>query len=448
MMIAHSFTRGGLRPGPAAARRDVRRRRHASAASELDADGIVVDIGRAAEELHAVLAELTYRNLDDEPALRRRQHHDRVPGQGGRRPPRRAGRRGRLGRGARRAQRPDRSPCTSRTSPGRATSAPCPARGEDRPRRRPRGASTTRAGRAAATPTTAGSAPRCRRGLAGARAPGRGAWPRPDAAGRAALARTLAAAARRRRRCWSTGWSPRPRPEVLVPEAPPAAAGRAGAPAAGRRAARAPGPRRPGARARRAAGRRAVVATSAWSRDLLLRTLPAADPAGCTWPRPASSPRRSRPAAPAGGALLCVAAVTRHKGQDLLVGALAALADLPWRCVCVGRPGPGARPSSPRCAAGRGAAGLADRLVLAGPLTGADLDAAYAGADLLVLPSRAETLRHGGRRGAGARPAGARQRGRRACRRRWAAAPTAGVPGLLVPAGRPRRAGRARCGAG
>ena len=35
----------------------------------LDADGIVVDIGRATEELHAVLAELTYRNLDDEPAF-------------------------------------------------------------------------------------------------------------------------------------------------------------------------------------------------------------------------------------------------------------------------------------------------------------------------------------------------------------------------------------------
>ena len=35
----------------------------------LDADGIVVDIGRAAEELHAVLAALTYRNLDDEPAF-------------------------------------------------------------------------------------------------------------------------------------------------------------------------------------------------------------------------------------------------------------------------------------------------------------------------------------------------------------------------------------------
>lgn len=32
-------------------------------------DGILLDIGRAAEELHAVLAALTYRNLDDEPAF-------------------------------------------------------------------------------------------------------------------------------------------------------------------------------------------------------------------------------------------------------------------------------------------------------------------------------------------------------------------------------------------
>jgi 6-pyruvoyl-tetrahydropterin synthase len=39
--------------------------------SALDADGIVVDFGRAAEQLHAVLGELTYRNLDDDPALAR-----------------------------------------------------------------------------------------------------------------------------------------------------------------------------------------------------------------------------------------------------------------------------------------------------------------------------------------------------------------------------------------
>jgi len=37
--------------------------------AELDRDGVVVDIGRAGEELRAVLAELDYRNLDDEPSL-------------------------------------------------------------------------------------------------------------------------------------------------------------------------------------------------------------------------------------------------------------------------------------------------------------------------------------------------------------------------------------------
>lgn len=37
--------------------------------TDLDADGVVVDIGRASDELHAVLSELSYRNLDDEPAL-------------------------------------------------------------------------------------------------------------------------------------------------------------------------------------------------------------------------------------------------------------------------------------------------------------------------------------------------------------------------------------------
>jgi 6-pyruvoyl-tetrahydropterin synthase len=68
MMIAHSF-RGDVF-GPA-------RRLHGATyvvdatfrRAALDADNIVVDIGAAAEELHAVLAELTYRNLDDEPAF-------------------------------------------------------------------------------------------------------------------------------------------------------------------------------------------------------------------------------------------------------------------------------------------------------------------------------------------------------------------------------------------
>jgi 6-pyruvoyl-tetrahydropterin synthase len=35
----------------------------------LDENGVVVDIARAAAELHAVVEGLTYRNLDDEPGL-------------------------------------------------------------------------------------------------------------------------------------------------------------------------------------------------------------------------------------------------------------------------------------------------------------------------------------------------------------------------------------------
>ena len=36
---------------------------------ELDENGIVLDIGRAAEELKAIVGSLSYRNLDDEPSL-------------------------------------------------------------------------------------------------------------------------------------------------------------------------------------------------------------------------------------------------------------------------------------------------------------------------------------------------------------------------------------------
>jgi 6-pyruvoyl-tetrahydropterin synthase len=68
MMIAHSLR--GEMFGPAQRLHgatyvvDATFRRAA-----LDADGVVVDIGRAAEELRAVVAELNYRNLDDEPAF-------------------------------------------------------------------------------------------------------------------------------------------------------------------------------------------------------------------------------------------------------------------------------------------------------------------------------------------------------------------------------------------
>ena len=68
MMIAHSF-RGEVF-GPAQALHgatyivDATFRR-----ATLDADNVVVDIGRAADELHAVVSGLSYRNLDDHPDL-------------------------------------------------------------------------------------------------------------------------------------------------------------------------------------------------------------------------------------------------------------------------------------------------------------------------------------------------------------------------------------------
>ena len=68
VMIAHSFK--GQVFGPAQRLHgatyvvDVEFKR-----PDLDADGIVVDIGRAADALRRVLAELNYRNLDEVPAF-------------------------------------------------------------------------------------------------------------------------------------------------------------------------------------------------------------------------------------------------------------------------------------------------------------------------------------------------------------------------------------------
>ena len=71
MMIAHSFQ--GEVFGPAQRLHgatyvvDVEFRRR-----ELDADSIVVDIGRAGEELKSIVAALNYRNLDEVPEFRGR----------------------------------------------------------------------------------------------------------------------------------------------------------------------------------------------------------------------------------------------------------------------------------------------------------------------------------------------------------------------------------------
>jgi glycosyltransferase involved in cell wall biosynthesis len=133
----------------------------------------------------------------------------------------------------------------------------------------------------------------------------------------------------------------------------------------------------------------AVVTTSGWTRDLLLDRYPL-QTGRLHVAEPGVDPAGLATGTPVGGELLCVAAVAPHKGHDVLVAALAMVADLRWRCVCVG-----ALDRDPRFVdALRGqacAAGIDDRVDLVGPRTGAALDVSYAGADLLVLASRAET---------------------------------------------------------
>jgi glycosyltransferase involved in cell wall biosynthesis len=89
-----------------------------------------------------------------------------------------------------------------------------------------------------------------------------------------------------------------------------------------------------------------------------------------------------------GNRLLCVAAVTPRKAQDVLAEALHDIADLPWTCTLVG-----ALDRAPdfvtrvRELAGK----VPGRVEFAGTRTGDDLHRTYHDADLLVLPSLAET---------------------------------------------------------
>jgi glycosyltransferase involved in cell wall biosynthesis len=133
----------------------------------------------------------------------------------------------------------------------------------------------------------------------------------------------------------------------------------------------------------------AVVTTSAWARRRLgeLYALPAdrvhvaapgVDAAGLA------------PGSAAGDALLCVGAVTPAKGHDVLLDALATVADLSWRCACVGSLDR-APAFADRVRRRAWEDVLRDRVGFSGPRTGPELDRAYAAADLLVLASHAET---------------------------------------------------------
>ncbi len=133
----------------------------------------------------------------------------------------------------------------------------------------------------------------------------------------------------------------------------------------------------------------AVVTTSAWTQHRLLELYPLrADRVHVA--EPAVDAADLATGSAAGEALLCVAAVTFDKGHDLLLDALATISDLSWHCVCVGsldRDPAFVEVLRRRALEG----GLDDRVHFPGPRTRAALHRSYAAADLMVLPSRAET---------------------------------------------------------
>jgi glycosyltransferase involved in cell wall biosynthesis len=133
----------------------------------------------------------------------------------------------------------------------------------------------------------------------------------------------------------------------------------------------------------------AVVTTSAWTRRRLgeLYALPA-DRVHVT--EPGVDAARLAPGTAAGDSLLCVAALTPHKGHDVLLDGLAMVTDLSWRLECVGSL---VRDRAFADGVRRRArnSGLGNRVRFTGPRTGAELDRAYAAADLLLLASQAET---------------------------------------------------------
>jgi len=98
---------------------------------------------------------------------------------------------------------------------------------------------------------------------------------------------------------------------------------------------------------------------------------------------------RSMGSGEAAPVLLSVGMVSPRKGQDVLVDALAMMADRPWRLVLAG-----SLERHPQAAAALrariAAAGLERRVALAGELGGDALEAAWSAADLFVLASRYE----------------------------------------------------------
>jgi glycosyltransferase involved in cell wall biosynthesis len=215
-----------------------------------------------------------------------------------------------------------------------------------------------------------------------------GRWPRPDARSRAGLAEVIGRIPDDAV-VLVDGLIASTAPEVLVPEASRLRLVVLVHMALGHRPVDAVGERVRAQERAVLSSAAAVVTTSAWSRRRLGELYPL-PPDRIHVAEPAVDPADVVSGSAAGAAFLCVAAVTRDKGHDVLFDALATIRDLSWHCVCVGSLE--REPDFVDALRGRARKGrLGDRVLFAGPRVGGDLDRSYSVADVLVLPSRAET---------------------------------------------------------
>lgn len=214
-----------------------------------------------------------------------------------------------------------------------------------------------------------------------------GAWPRPEPAARTALAQALAAIPAGTV-VLLDGLVACGVPEVVVPHAARLRLVVLVHLPLGDEAGAAPGLAAAERRVLHAAA--AVVTTSAWTQRRIVDGHGV--PAGRVHvAEPGADPAPLAAGSGDGGSLLCLGAVTPTKGQDVLVEALAAVADRRWTCRVAG-PLDRAPAFVHRVRERARVHGLADRMSFDGPLAGRALDIAFDGADLLVLPSRTEAF--------------------------------------------------------
>lgn len=133
----------------------------------------------------------------------------------------------------------------------------------------------------------------------------------------------------------------------------------------------------------------AVITTSNWTRTWLVDHYAMA-PESVHVAEPGVEPSEISSASSHGGRFICVAAVVPHKGQDVLVEALARLTEHDWVCHFVGNLSLD-HDFVARIQRRVHETDLAERIQFVGPRVGEALASTFASADLLIAPSRTDT---------------------------------------------------------